>query len=244
MAGIEADFGWANETANLHGSAYPTNLVFGSPSFPFGATPEDIFRVTTAWDGSAVLRVGRLLTPSTLLYVSGGLAWPTFKLHRPVCDHANLHRLPFCGEHPAECLFSVADDAASFRDRYRIPVRIIDFPSVSLAIFAASAHREGPRCVDSLMKQVRKSYRPALPRTLMQLCHEKRRNSSDSMAMFAAIRWDKGHDRLRGKMIYWSKKKWTCPQTFLHQCCRATYLSYDWRRGLYPCRHIARSQRC
>jgi outer membrane immunogenic protein len=75
VAGVEADFGWANETANLHGSAYPTNLLFGSPSLPFGATPLDIFRVTTKWDGSLVLRVGRLLTPSTLLYVSGGVAW-------------------------------------------------------------------------------------------------------------------------------------------------------------------------
>ena len=52
VAGVEADFGWANETANLHGSAYPNNFVFGSPSFPFGATPLDIFRVTTKWDGS------------------------------------------------------------------------------------------------------------------------------------------------------------------------------------------------
>ena len=67
VVGAEADFGWANETANLHGSAYPTNLLFGSPSLPFGATPLDIFRVTTTWDGSIVLRVGRLLTPSTLL---------------------------------------------------------------------------------------------------------------------------------------------------------------------------------
>ena len=75
VVGAEVDFGWANETANLHGSAYPTNLLFGSPSLPFGATPLDLFRVTTTWDGSVVLRVGRLLTPSTLLYVSGGLAW-------------------------------------------------------------------------------------------------------------------------------------------------------------------------
>lgn len=75
VAGVEADFGWANETAVLHGSAYPANLLFGSPSLPFGATFQDQFRVTTAWDGSIVLRVGRLLTPSTLLYVSGGLAW-------------------------------------------------------------------------------------------------------------------------------------------------------------------------
>jgi hypothetical protein len=63
VAGVEADFGWANETANLHGSAYPTNLVFGSPSLPFGATPLDLFRVTTKWDGSVVMRVGRLLNP-------------------------------------------------------------------------------------------------------------------------------------------------------------------------------------
>jgi outer membrane immunogenic protein len=75
VVGAEVDFGWANETANLHGSAYPGNLLFGSPSLPFGATPQDVFRVTTTWDGSAVLRVGRLLSPSTLFYMSGGLAW-------------------------------------------------------------------------------------------------------------------------------------------------------------------------
>jgi outer membrane immunogenic protein len=75
VIGAEVDFGWAHETAVLHGSAYPTNLLFGSPSLPFGATPQDSFRVTTDWDGSIALRVGRLLTPSTLLYVSGGLAW-------------------------------------------------------------------------------------------------------------------------------------------------------------------------
>jgi outer membrane immunogenic protein len=80
VAGLEADFGWANETANLHGSAYPTNLLFGSPSLPFGATPLDIFRVTTKWDGSVMLRVGRILTPSTLLYVSGGLAWANIQV--------------------------------------------------------------------------------------------------------------------------------------------------------------------
>jgi outer membrane immunogenic protein len=75
VVGVEGNFGWAHETAVLHGSAYPTNLLFGSPSLPFGATPEDSFRVTTDWDGSLALRVGRLLTPSTLLYVSGGAAW-------------------------------------------------------------------------------------------------------------------------------------------------------------------------
>jgi len=80
VIGAEGDFGWANETANLHGSAYPTSLVFGSPSLPFGATPQDIFRVTTKWDGSIMLRVGRLLTPSTLFYVSGGPAWANIQV--------------------------------------------------------------------------------------------------------------------------------------------------------------------
>jgi outer membrane immunogenic protein len=80
LIGAEGDFGWANETAVLHGSAYPTNLLFGSPSLPFGATPQDQFRVTTKWDGSLALRVGWLLTPSTLLYVSGGLAWANIQV--------------------------------------------------------------------------------------------------------------------------------------------------------------------
>ena len=75
VVGAEVNFGWANETAVLHGSPYPTNLLFGSPSLPFGASPNDNFRVTTTWDGSVALRFGRLLTPWTLLYMSGGLAW-------------------------------------------------------------------------------------------------------------------------------------------------------------------------
>jgi outer membrane immunogenic protein len=75
VTGAEVDFGWAKETAVLHGSAYPTNLIFGTPGLPFGSTPADYFRVTTTWDGSTVLRVGRLLNPSTLFYMSGGLAW-------------------------------------------------------------------------------------------------------------------------------------------------------------------------
>ena len=47
VTGAEVDFGWAKETAVLHGSAYPTNLIFGTPGLPFGSTPADYFRVTT-----------------------------------------------------------------------------------------------------------------------------------------------------------------------------------------------------
>jgi opacity protein-like surface antigen len=33
VVGAEVDFGWSNETANLHGSAYPGNLFLALPAF-------------------------------------------------------------------------------------------------------------------------------------------------------------------------------------------------------------------
>ena len=75
VVGLEADFGYVNETSVFHGSAYPTNLLFGSPELPFGASPNDQFRVTTTWDGSVRLRGGWLATPSTLLYLTAGVAF-------------------------------------------------------------------------------------------------------------------------------------------------------------------------
>ena len=75
VVGVEADFALANETASIHGSPYLTNLVFGIPSLPFGASANDGFTVRTTWDSSARLRVGWLINPSTMLYLTGGLAW-------------------------------------------------------------------------------------------------------------------------------------------------------------------------
>jgi outer membrane immunogenic protein len=95
VIGVEGNFAWAHETAVLHGSAYPGNLLFGSPSLPFGATHQDIFRVTTNWDGSIALRVGRLLTPSTLLYVSGGLAWANIQVSSN-CSHVPTANVSNC----------------------------------------------------------------------------------------------------------------------------------------------------
>ena len=59
VIGVEGDFAYANETAALHGSPYPANLLFGTPSLPFGASSNDEFKVTTSWDASA--RVTRWL---------------------------------------------------------------------------------------------------------------------------------------------------------------------------------------
>ena len=75
VVGVEGDFAYANEAAVFHGSPYPVNLLFGSPSLPFGASPNDEFKVRTTWDGSARLRGGWLANPSTLLYLTAGLAW-------------------------------------------------------------------------------------------------------------------------------------------------------------------------
>ena len=76
VVGVEGDYAYANESAVFHGSPFPANLLFGSPTnLPFGATPNDEFKVRTTWDGSVRLRGGWLATPSTLFYLTAGLAW-------------------------------------------------------------------------------------------------------------------------------------------------------------------------
>jgi outer membrane immunogenic protein len=75
VVGVEADFALANERSVFHGSPYPANLQFGTPSaVPFGASFNDAFSVKTLWDGSARLRGGYLITPSTMFYLTGGVA--------------------------------------------------------------------------------------------------------------------------------------------------------------------------
>lgn len=78
VIGVEADFAYAKEIAVFHGSPYPANLIFGlpgQPGVPFGASHNDEFKVTTKWDASARIRAGWLMNPTTLIYVTGGLAW-------------------------------------------------------------------------------------------------------------------------------------------------------------------------
>jgi outer membrane immunogenic protein len=75
VVGVEADFGLSNEQAVFHGSPFPANLQFGTPSTPFGASPNDTFTVRTTWDGSLRLRAGLLAMPSMLFYLTGGVAF-------------------------------------------------------------------------------------------------------------------------------------------------------------------------
>jgi outer membrane immunogenic protein len=68
VAGVEADWGFANKTTTLHGFAYPlTGFMVGILS--------DSFSVKTGWDASARGRIGVLAHPAVLVYATGGAAW-------------------------------------------------------------------------------------------------------------------------------------------------------------------------
>ncbi|BAM93115.1 putative outer-membrane immunogenic protein [Bradyrhizobium oligotrophicum S58] len=76
VAGLEGDFGWAdnNKTASpLPGTA---GLFFGTPmvGLPAGS-------VKDSWDGSVRARLGYLVAPDTLVYGSGGVAWQRVELN-------------------------------------------------------------------------------------------------------------------------------------------------------------------
>jgi outer membrane immunogenic protein len=69
LLGIEGNFAWGNNTAThvgIPGAESPT--VAGAPGF-------DNSNVKETWDGSLRLRGGFLVTPETLVYVTGGAAF-------------------------------------------------------------------------------------------------------------------------------------------------------------------------
>jgi outer membrane immunogenic protein len=68
VAGIEGDIGIADQ-GTTRGS-----LSF-SPGFVLFALPPDSLKVNTTWDASLRGRFGFLLTPATLAYATGGVAW-------------------------------------------------------------------------------------------------------------------------------------------------------------------------
>ena len=79
VVGIEADVGFAGQTTSLPGLAFTPGV--NADSFLAG----DSFAVRTKWDASARGRVGFLVTPATLLYVTGGAAWQRFEV-TSTCD--------------------------------------------------------------------------------------------------------------------------------------------------------------
>jgi outer membrane immunogenic protein len=61
--------GFASKTTTLNGFMYPDSFA-GQTSFA-----PDTFSVKTTWDASVRGRAGYLITPSFLLYATGGPAW-------------------------------------------------------------------------------------------------------------------------------------------------------------------------
>lgn len=70
VAGIEGDFGWANEKTTLAGNYAPGTPLTGSFH-----DANDTFSVKTTWDASLRGRIGYLVTPSLLVYAAAGPAW-------------------------------------------------------------------------------------------------------------------------------------------------------------------------
>jgi outer membrane immunogenic protein len=68
LVGIEGDSGIASKTVSTAG-LYPSTLFTGT------TTGADTFSVKTSWDASARARAGYLVSPSWLLYLTGGAAW-------------------------------------------------------------------------------------------------------------------------------------------------------------------------
>jgi outer membrane immunogenic protein len=72
VAGIEGDFGWANKSVTLNGVFLPGGFF----AMPGESTSSLAWRST--WDASVRARLGYLVTPSTMVYVTGGPAWLHF----------------------------------------------------------------------------------------------------------------------------------------------------------------------
>lgn len=85
IAGVEGDVGFGDQTTALPG--------FGaSPSSGSSTSAADGLSVKTTWDASLRGRIGYLVTPATLLYATGGLAWQHYEVTSvcvgPTCNDA------------------------------------------------------------------------------------------------------------------------------------------------------------
>lgn len=76
VAGVEGDFGWADNTKTANPLPGTSGILFGGPLL---APPAGSVKGT--WDGSVRVRLGYLVTPSTLIYGSGGAAWQHLELN-------------------------------------------------------------------------------------------------------------------------------------------------------------------
>jgi outer membrane immunogenic protein len=73
VAGVEGDFGLANQNTKLAGFR-------GSPAFLSTGSSDDGLAVRTRWDSSLRGRLGYLVAPTTLAYATGGIAWQHYEV--------------------------------------------------------------------------------------------------------------------------------------------------------------------
>jgi outer membrane immunogenic protein len=80
LVGIEGDAAWADQTTTHLGGGLPGAINGFLVAFPGNLPngPADSFAIRTRWDASARVRLGYLVTPTTLLYLTGGAAWLNF----------------------------------------------------------------------------------------------------------------------------------------------------------------------
>ena len=73
VAGVEGDFGFAQQTTTRNGFSF-------SPGFSFGHSSgsDDSLALRTTWDASLRGRLGVLVTPATLVFAAGGIAWQRY----------------------------------------------------------------------------------------------------------------------------------------------------------------------
>jgi outer membrane immunogenic protein len=73
VAGLEGDTGFARQTRTLSGFPF-------SPGVIGGRRAADALSVKTTWDATLRGRLGFLLTPATLAFVTGGAAWQRYEI--------------------------------------------------------------------------------------------------------------------------------------------------------------------
>jgi outer membrane immunogenic protein len=84
LVGVEGDIGIANKTTTLNSMFYPVTGPFG-----IEPTNDNKFSAKTTWDASVRGRIGYLVTPTTLVYATGGPAW----LHVESTSNCSTNRL-------------------------------------------------------------------------------------------------------------------------------------------------------
>ena len=76
VAGVEANFGWADASKRANPVPGMTGLYFGAPLTTLPAA-----LVKETWDGNLRGRLGYLFAPTTLVYGTGGVAWQRLELN-------------------------------------------------------------------------------------------------------------------------------------------------------------------